>query len=557
MLSQVRDLAAQGHSRSVGRRLDEIAAAHPDKPALILASGPDRSGRDCYTFGDLLSASDTIARGLDSSGIRRGMRAALMVTPSFEFFALAFALLRADIVPVIVDPGIGLRNVTPCLAESQPDVFIGTTAAHIIARLFGWGRGSVRVNITAGRWGGIALDAIRRAGVAAPPFTPIDAQPDDEAAIIYTSGSTGLPKGAIYTHRNFAAQIDMLCETFDLHGDEIDLPAFPLFALIDFLIGVTSVIPDIRFPRPAQVDPAAIIRTIRQNGVTNMFGSPVVIERVSRYGAAHHITLPTLKRVITAGAPASPESLERFRRLMPEQGAIYGIYGSTESLPVACIDSREVVEETRHQTAQGAGVCIGRPVDGADVRIIGIRDISIPVWHDSLELPPGEVGEIVVKGDAATRAYIGRAEANDLAKIQDADGEILHRMGDLGYFDELGRLWYCGRKAHRVVTREQTLFTEMCEGVFNAHPQVYRTALVGVRVDDVTQPAVCVELEKHANSADREAIRRDLLNLARQHSQTRGITFILFHPGFPTDIRHNSKIIREKLSIWAGNRLSR
>jgi acyl-coenzyme A synthetase/AMP-(fatty) acid ligase len=129
-------------------------------------------------------------------------------------------------------------------------------------------------------------------------------------------------------------------------------------------------------------------------------------------------------------------------------------------------------------------------------------------------------------------------------------------MGDLGYFDEQGRLWYCGRKAHRVVTIEQTLFTEMCEGVFNAHPQVRRTALVGVVMGGVSKPVLCVELEKHAGGADRNSIRRELLDLGCKHAHTRSILTILFHRGFPTDIRHNSKIIREELARWAQKGLS-
>jgi olefin beta-lactone synthetase len=535
---------------NIGHRLDLLAAAHPDKAALVLAS-TSRSGQSVYTYRDLLEASNRIACGLEAYGIRRGMRAVLMARPSFEFFALTFALVRAGVSLVLVDPGIGLRNVTRCINECAPEVFIGAPTAHAIRLLYGWGSNSVRINVSTGRWGRISLSAIRRAGENAPAFTPVETGEDDEAAIIYTSGSTGLPKGAIYTHGNFAAQIEMLRATFNIGPDEIDLPAFPIFALIDFLTGNTAVVPDMRFPRPADTDSALIVRTIQQHGVTTMFGSPVVINKVGRYGEQHSVTLPSLKRVVTAGAPASPEMQARLGKMLAKEAGLFGIYGATESLPISCIDSREILGETQHLTAQGAGVCVGRPVAGVDVRIIKISDGAIPAWDDNVRLPVGETGEITIKGAAVTRAYVVRDEANVLAKIRDVDGEILHRMGDVGYFDEQGRLWYCGRKAHCVITPEGTLFTEPCEGVFNAHPLVYRTALVGVQMAGVTHPALCVELDKNTRRPNYEQIRVELLDVGCTVEQTHGITTILFHPRFPTDVRHNSKIVREKLGVWA------
>jgi acyl-coenzyme A synthetase/AMP-(fatty) acid ligase len=106
-----------------------------------------------------------------------------------------------------------------------------------------------------------------------------------------------------------------------------------------------------------------------------------------------------------------------------------------------------------------------------------------------------------------------------------------------------------------VVTPSETLFTIPCEAVFNTHPHVFRTALVGVSGPDGQLPVLCVELEKGIR-VDREKIRRELLEIGASHIHTHGITTILFHPGFPVDIRHNAKIFREKLSRWAARRLS-
>jgi acyl-coenzyme A synthetase/AMP-(fatty) acid ligase len=116
-------------------------------------------------------------------------------------------------------------------------------------------------------------------------------------------------------------------------------------------------------------------------------------------------------------------------------------------------------------------------------------------------------------------------------------------------------VWFCGRKSQRVVTPQGTFYTVPCEGVFNAHPAVYRTALVGVARGGVTEPLLCVEREKGAAISDGK-LRQELLALGAAHAHTRAIRTILFHPAFPVDVRHNAKIFREKLAAWAAGRLS-
>jgi acyl-CoA synthetase (AMP-forming)/AMP-acid ligase II len=319
---------------------------------------------------------------------------------------------------------------------------------------------------------------------------------------------------------------------------------------------MTAVIPKMNFTRPGLVNPRNIIGAIETYKVTSMFGSPALIDRISRFGAKRGIRLPSLKRVISAGAPVQAEVLERFSRMLNPGVEVFTPYGATEALPVCSIGSTEILGETRRITSSGGGVCIGRPAPGVRLEIIEISDGPIPVWDDSLRVPLQKIGEIAVQGEQVTQSYYNRPDADRLAKIADPTGNgFLHRMGDLGGKDEHGRIWFCGRKSHRVVTPSETLFTIPCEAVFNTHPHVFRTALVGVSGPDGQLPVLCVELEKGIR-VDREKIRRELLEIGASHIHTHGITTILFHPGFPVDIRHNAKIFREKLSRWAARRLS-
>jgi acyl-CoA synthetase (AMP-forming)/AMP-acid ligase II len=260
--------------------------------------------------------------------------------------------------------------------------------------------------------------------------------------------------------------------------------------------------------------------------------------------------------VATAGAPASPRVLAEFAKLLEPPAEIFTPYGATEALPVASIGSREILEETAARTARGEGVCIGRPVPGIEVRIIRIRDDPIPVWSDDLELSDGTVGEIIVRGPVVTREYFRRPEATALAKIHDPHrGGFFHRMGDLGYRDADGRLWFCGRKSHRVELEDATLYTICCEGVFNAHPEVARTALVGVTAGTGTRPVLCVEPVRRLTRRERQRVGDELRELGAGYPHTRRIETFLFHTSFPVDIRHNSKIFREKLAVWAEREL--
>jgi acyl-CoA synthetase (AMP-forming)/AMP-acid ligase II len=590
---------------NVVSHLVRMAAAEPDRPALhhphrgVSPAGP--TPYTTLTFRELNADSDAIAHGLESVGIRRGTRTALIVPPSPDFFALTFALFKVAAVPVLIDPGMGVRNLGTCLAEAEPEAFIGVPKAHLARRLLGWGRKTVRTTVNTGRWRffcGTSLSRLRRAGAGRGPYPVPDVSADETAAVLFTSGSTGVAKGAVYTHGIFSAQVELLKATYGIEPGEVDLCTFPLFALFGPALGMTCVLPDMDPTRPARIDPRKAVAQVREFGVTNMFGSPAVIRRVGDLASGGHASyspglapgpipapgaspglydygaggsrppLATIRRVISAGAPASAAAIERFVKLLPESAEVFTPYGATEALPVANIGSREILTETRHLTDQGKGVCVGRPVAGMEVRVIRVTDDPIPEWDESLCVPAGEVGEFVVRGPVVTREYFNRPEATRLAKIRDPrTGEVLHRMGDVGYLDDRGRLWFCGRKSHRVVTPWGTLFTDMVEPVFNPVLFVYRTALVGVTREGVTYPVVCVErlAEHHAPWGHIWSIRprswcyivNDLRQAGSQFDHTRRIETFLPHPGFPVDVRHNSKIFREKLAVWADKKLGR
>jgi acyl-CoA synthetase (AMP-forming)/AMP-acid ligase II len=442
-----------------------------------------------------------------------------------------------------------------CLDEAQPHAFIGVPFAHLARTVLGWAR-SARLHVTTGARPHLAhatLADIERRGAAAAPQLA-DTAPDDPAAILFTSGSTGVPKGVLYRHRHFVAQIELLRQAFGVEPGGVDLPTFPPFALFDPALGITSVVPDMDPRRPAQADPRKLHDAIARFGVDQLFGSPALMAVL----AAHGAPLPTLRRVTSAGAPVPADVVAKMRALLPETATFWTPYGATECLPVAVIEGREL-EGTREETASGAGTCVGRPVAGNTVRIIGISDDALATWDDALLVRAGQVGEITVAGPSVTDEYFNRPQATALAKIREtlADGStrIVHRMGDLGYFDAQGRLWFCGRKSHRVLTELGGLYTEQVEPVYNTHPDVRRSALVGVGERGKQVPVLVVELRPGIPKRERLRLREEILRLGEGFVHTARVRTVMFHPRLPVDIRHNAKIGREALGVWAAKQL--
>ncbi len=593
---------------NIAGRLRASAAKSPGQLAIVAPAGRDRAGQvryDRLTFEQLDRESDRLARGLTRMGVAPGTKLVLMVPPGIEFIALTFALFKAGAVIVLIDPGMGRTNIFRCLEEVEPEGFIAGPLVQAIRRFSSRRFPRARLNVTVvGRTGhsvqrpldavlrqvsgGVTYDQLR--GEDWTPFDVVPARTIDPAAIIFTSGSTGPPKGVVYEHGMFGAQVDLIRDFYRIEPGEVDLPGFPLFGLFNAAMGVTTVVPDMDPTRPADVDPVKIIESITDNGVTQAFGSPAFWNRMGRYCDEHRVTLPTLRRAMSAGGPVPNHVLERMSRVLTGPGAdLHTPYGATESLPVASIGAREVLTRTAARTRLGAGTCVGRPFPRIDIWIIAITDGPIASLSEVCQLPPGEIGEIIVRGPSATREYFNRPDATRLAKI--ADGEesgvtsqepdvrgrrsevggqrsavdpqpstlnpqpsFWHRMGDVGYLDSEGLLWFCGRKAHVVETEHGLMFSVCCEAVFDEHPDIYRTALVGVGEKPRQRPVIVAEPEPGRfpqSPADKERLQKELLQLGAANPLTASIADVLFHPSLPVDTRHNVKINREALAIWA------
>jgi acyl-CoA synthetase (AMP-forming)/AMP-acid ligase II len=526
---------------NIARHLDRMAAAQPGMAALKVPRGRTAAGEIDYlalSFADLLHETDAWCARLQAAGVRRGDRALVMVRPGLPLVAAVFALFKAGAVPVVIDPGMGLRHFLACVARSRPRALVGIPFARLLSRVCRRAFATVEVRVPVSG----SLTA-RIAPAGAPALAPATAGERDLAAVLFTSGSTGAPKGVCYEHGMFEAQVEAIGTTYGIEPGEVDLPLLPIFALFNPALGMTSVIPEIDPRRPGQADPAKIVQAIRQERVTNSFGSPTLWGKVAAHCRETGQTLPSLRRVLCAGAPV-PADLWAAAPSFLTAGRLHSPYGATEALPVSTVSADEI------EPGCVRGACVGRPIAGVEVRIIEIAEHPIASWAAVREMAPGAAGEIVVRGPAVTREYDALPAANAAAKIADPalPGAVWHRMGDCGALDEAGRLWFLGRKAERVITAGGTLFTEPCEQVFRAHPRARRCALVGT----ASGPALVAETPTRG-SRDARALAAELRSLAARHAHTESVKLFFFRRRLPVDVRHNAKIHRLALARWAAS----
>ncbi|MBX2810604.1 MAG: AMP-binding protein [Myxococcales bacterium] len=542
-------------SFNIASYLDMQAKIRPHQRAVIFPQDHDAQGRTAWTqltFVQLFRLTNDYARGLRKRGVQPGDRVSLLVKPSLDFIPLVFALFKIGAIPVLIDPGMGRTQFADCIARMAPRVLIAAPIVRWLRPFFRQAFTSVKVAIYTHPRSLVQLQA--------PATTPEDelvhpasTKKHDVAAILFTSGSTGPAKGVVYTHGIFDAQIRFIRDMYDIRPGEIDLACFPLFGLFSIALGMTVVIPEMEPTRPAQADPARLIQAINDNGCTSSFGSPAIWKRVAYYALNHKLKLPSLRRILMAGAPVPIELHEDFTKILTKGAEVHTPFGATESLPVASIASQEVLSVTAQATRNGAGTCVGHPAPDMVIRIIRIVDAPIERWEDVQVLGPTKIGEICVRGPVVTHRYEDHELATRESKIRetDANGEthIVHRMGDVGYLDDQGRLWFCGRKKHRVETDNGPMFTVPCETIFNLHPSVARSALVGVN----HLPVLVVQLEANHEPSDRLTL--ELLAMGAKWPHTRVIKTILYHHNFPVDVRHNAKIRRESLQTWAKTQL--
>jgi acyl-CoA synthetase (AMP-forming)/AMP-acid ligase II len=532
----------------------DVARRDPDRLAVIAPRGRTGARRyERHSYRELSADVEAVAVGMRELGIAERTRAVFMAPPSYAGCVAGLALTRVGATTVWIDPSVGYLNVAERLRRLEIEAFVGIPLAHVARTFFGWGpRLLAKSIVVGGRMPGMtSLASLRRRAPDQPRRPAVE--PSDAAAIMYTTGSTGPAKPTLYEHRNMCGIFRVAHRTWRFEPDSVpvDMPVFPAFFSIGLSAGGTIVIPPIDYVRqsPADVDPHALVEVINDCKVQTLFASPVILEAMARLGRDEGVTAPSLRTVIGGGAPLYGDVIGPLRAMIG--GEVHADYGATEALPATEMTGAEAMTETYAATARGAGLCVGHPFEGVEVKAIAFTEGPIATMRDARVLPTGEIGELVVRGPHISPRYADDPDSTRKNKIHDPAGGVWHRLGDAGYLDDHGRVWCCGRAGHRVATATGVLYPLMCEPIFDAHPRVRRSGLVGVG----TLPVICVELTGAVEDLD--GLRSELLELAAAHATTRSIRHVLIRKRLPVDPRHNSKIERPALAKWAAVELRR
>lgn len=523
--------------------LFEFAQSNPDKPALL---HPEK-----ISFAGLCYLITRYGAGFQNIGITPGMKTIVLVTPGVDFFTVTFALLRIGAVPVMIDPGMGNKAMAKVLSQINAGAFIGIPKAHLLRIIYPHTFRHVEIFVTTGtslRIGGYRLKTFLKQ--ESYDYEICHVKPSDVVAVFFTSGSTGPAKAVVYQHQMIDAQISFLKHHFKYKPDDIDLCTFPLIGLLVICLGLSVVLADMDMTHPLKLKPYKLLKNFEQFNCSSMFCSPLVLRKMYEYCHTNKLLIKSLKRVLTAGAPVAPALLRNIKKVLPVGSVIHTPFGSTEALSITDATDSELLAIYGNSENYFNGICVGYPLNGIRLKIIKITDDPVGTIENAQEMNSGEIGEIVVNGPNVTQSYLCNDWANRISKIADGGSNLLwHRTGDVGKIDQFGRLWYFGRKSQRVEAEAGTLFTIPCEAVFNQHPAVFRSALVGIKSGSYSEPVICIELKKGVKKT--ELLKKELLRLAKGNDCTKNISMVLFNKNFPVDPRHNAKIFREKLSEWA------
>jgi olefin beta-lactone synthetase len=541
---------------NVANQITEMALKFPYKRAVVHAKSRDRFGRylyNHYTFIELEKRINKLANALKTLGVKRGDKVLLFVKPSLDFSAYTFALFKMGATPILIDPGMGVKNFLKAVEEVRADVLIGIPRVHILRRLFKKSFTAIRLFLSTDPFALLTPSIEKVAKFSSFDFTAEVMQKEDMAAILFTSGGTGKPKGVIYSHDIFIAQTKLLQNEYQLTDQDVDIPGFPLFALFTLAMGMTSCIPDMDPSHPGKSDPKKLIQNIFDQGATFVAGSPAIWQKVADYCLKNKLTLPTVKYCVMFGAPISVKLHEKFAKILPN-GTTYTPYGATECLPVSNMSGTEVLKETKELTLVGMGTCVGLPFQSVKIEITPITNKVLKHISETQFLPAKAVGEIIVNSSVVTPGYYELPQKTAEAKILSQEG-LWHRMGDVGYKDELGRLWFLGRKAHVVATPTLNHYPIGIEAIFNRHPEVARSALVTIK-SNPPRPGIVIErVDKKTklSKVKQEDFFAELIDLAQNYDHTKMIHDIYLYKNFPVDVRHNIKIDRAFLTDWVNS----
>ncbi|MGQ9367184.1 class I adenylate-forming enzyme family protein [Azospirillum sp. A39] len=455
--------------------LRDTARRMPDKTALI-------AGKVRRSFAELERDSDAVAAALQAQGVGRGDRVAIMLENSVEYVTAFFGALKAGAVYVPVNPSTKADKLAFILNDGGVRALVAPVALARVALPALEEAPSVAATL----WVGPAVP--ERAGAAsyatavAAGGIPADAGLIDQdlAAILYTSGTTGKPKGVMLTHANLCATNRSIAAYLGNVADDVVMCVLPITfgyglsqVVTSALVGFTLVL------ERSFAFPADTLARMVEHGITGLAGVPTLYATLLQMEAAKAADLGRLRYLTNAAAPMPVAHIRRVRELFP-QAAFYSMYGCTEcSTRVAYLDPRRLDDKI---------ASVGRAIPNCEAYVAD---------DEGRPLPPGEVGELVVRGANVMRGYWNRPDATAEKLRDDPAGGKRYHTGDLFYADAEGFLHFVARKDDVFKCRGEKVSPKEVEAVLCELDCVAEAGVTGVPdpVDGMAVKAFLVPAE--------------------------------------------------------------
>lgn len=497
------------------------------------------------TFGQLNELIEQTCYGLLSLKVIPGSKVALMVYPGINLSALLYACWKIGAIPVLIDAGLGKSGMSKAIRSARPDFLVGDRRAIFAARLLKWP--GTRVSVK-------KLSKIEQTLLVCksdlPSFlslTPIQLpglpKRDAQAAIVFTSGATGPSKGVRYTHRQLESQRDALMELYEITPEDRLVAAFAPFALYGPAMGIPSIVPDMDVSAPGTLTAAHLVKAIQAINASLVFASPAAIANVmSTSGGLSDNDLEILSKVrlvLCAGAPVRPQLMKDFLSLTPNAKG-YSPYGMTEVLPATNVAVPEMQTSTK-------GVNVGKPAPGVEIAISPLDRKGASVEKPTSQI--NIVGEVKIRSSHTFDGYNQLWHTDALSRTSDN----WHASGDIGSLDQNGDLWIGGRLIHVISTPTGLVMPVSVEFEIEEIPEVQLAAAVGVGPAGRQQIVAVIEMLN--TSTIIQAAPMSLVSKIRSITSSR-IAAVLTVKRLPVDRRHNSKIDRVLVKLWADKALS-